>query len=90
MNTCGIDGKGDFEVIKKEYPSVVIGVDMAAGPEFYIGAYTFPDRKLPCLCVQRGNEATVYGTFRNVEAADLFMLELAKLVRAAQEGGGNG
>lgn len=49
-----------------------------------IGAYLFPDRKKPCLCVQRGNEVTIYGTFHSIEAGDLFMSELAKLVNAVE------
>ena len=51
-----------------------------------IGAYLFPDRKKPCLGVQQGNEITVYGTFTSIEAADRFMVELAKLVGAVEEG----
>lgn len=51
-----------------------------------IGAFLLPDRKRPCLGVQRGNEVVVYGTFQSVEAADLFMTELAKLVGAVKEG----
>ena len=47
-----------------------------------IGAY----RKKPCLGVQQGNEITVYGTFTSTEAADRFMVELAKLVGAVEEG----
>lgn len=52
-----------------------------------IGAYMFPDRKRPCLCVQRedkGNEVVVYGTFTSVEAAKLFMAELEALVGAVE------
>lgn len=52
--------------------------------DFKIGAYMFPDRKHPCLCVQRGNEVTIYGTFHSIEAGDLFMSELAKLVNAVE------
>ncbi|MCM1224087.1 MAG: hypothetical protein NC548_57510 [Lachnospiraceae bacterium] len=47
-----------------------------------IGAYTFPDRKRPCLCVQHGNEVTVYGTFKSAKSAERFMKELAALVGA--------
>lgn len=53
--------------------------------DFKIGAYMFPDRKRPCLCVQRGNEVTICGTFHSIKAADLFMSELAKLVGATAE-----
>lgn len=34
-----------------------------------IGAYRFPDRKKPCLCVVKGNECTVYGSFIDVDRA---------------------
>ena len=51
-----------------------------------IGAYLFPDRKKPCLGVQQDNEIMVYGTFTSIEAADRFMVELAKLVGAVEEG----
>ena len=43
-----------------------------------IGVYTFPDRKKPCLCVRKGNEITVYGTFTNEEVAEDFMNEVAE------------
>lgn len=55
--------------------------------DFKIEAYMFPDRKHPCLCAQHGNEVKIYGTFHSLEAADLFMGELAKLVSAVEEGG---
>jgi hypothetical protein len=42
-----------------------------------IGAYQFADRKKPCLCVEKGNTITVYGTFNNTESADNFMSELS-------------
>ena len=38
------------------------------------------------LGVQQGNEITVYGTFTSTEAADRFMVELAKLVGAVEKG----
>lgn len=50
-----------------------------------IGAYMFPDRKKPCLCVQKGSEVTVYGTFRDIGTANEFMDELGKLVHAKGE-----
>lgn len=28
-----------------------------------IGAYRFPDRKKPCLCVEKGNVCTVYDPY---------------------------
>lgn len=52
--------------------------------DFKIGAYMFTDRKRPCLCAQHGNEVTIYGTFNSIEAANLFIGELAKLVSAVE------
>ena len=43
-----------------------------------IGAYRFPDRKKPCLCVQEGGSITVFGTFNSDGAAEDFMNELAE------------
>ena len=47
-----------------------------------IGAYRFPDRKNPCLCVEKGNTCTVYGSFIDIDRANEFMNELATLVGA--------
>lgn len=47
-----------------------------------IGVYRFPDRKKPCLCVEKGNVCTVYGFFSDLEKANEFMNELAALVGA--------
>ena len=44
-----------------------------------IGAYRFPDRKKPCLCVEKGNTCTVYGSFIDTDRANEFMNELATL-----------
>ena len=38
-----------------------------------IGAYRFPDRKKPCLCVEKGNTCTVYGSFIDLDRANEFM-----------------
>jgi hypothetical protein len=46
-----------------------------------IGAYRFPDRKKPCLCVEKGNVCTVYGSFIDTDRANEFMNELAALVK---------
>ena len=53
-----------------------------------IGAYMFPDRKRPMLCIQNGSAINVYGTFHNIEQADEFMDELGKLCGAIIEKGG--
>ena len=41
-----------------------------------IGAFRFPDRKKPCLCVQKGNQCVVYGSFIDSDRANEFMDEL--------------
>lgn len=50
-----------------------------------IGAYKFSNRKKPCLCIEKGNEIMVYGSFHNEEQANDFMNELGKLVGAVIE-----
>lgn len=50
-----------------------------------IGAYRFPDRKKPCLCVEKGNVCTVYGSFIDLDRANEFMNELAALVGAVND-----
>lgn len=49
-----------------------------------IGAYKIPERKKPCLCVEKGNQLTVYGTFSNVAAAENFMNELGRFIGAKE------
>lgn len=51
-----------------------------------VGAYHFSDRKRPSLCVRRGNQITVFGSFHSEEGADLFMEALAELTGAVEEG----
>ena len=51
-----------------------------------IGVYQFPDRKKPCLCVEKGNTCTVYGSFIDTNRANDFMNELAALVGAVNDG----
>lgn len=55
--------------------------------EISIGAYMFPDRKKPCLCVEEGNQIVVYGHFNTVESADAFIDILGKMVGATFERG---
>jgi hypothetical protein len=50
-----------------------------------IGAYKFPDRKRPSLCIEKGNEILVYGSFHNEQQASEFMNELGKLCGAVIE-----
>lgn len=47
-----------------------------------IGAYCFSDRKKPCICVEKGNTCTVYGSFIDFDRANEFMDELTALVGA--------
>ena len=49
-----------------------------------IGAYLFPDRKKPSLCIEQGSEIVVYGTFNSIEQADEFMDKLAELCGAVK------
>ena len=52
------------------------------GGDVEIGVHMFPDRKKPCICVQKGNHITIYGTFNSIESADNFMNELADFLGA--------
>lgn len=49
-----------------------------------IGAYMFPDRKKPCLCIEEEGKAeiVVYGHFNTVDGANDFMNILGKMVGA--------
>lgn len=47
-----------------------------------IGAYMFPDRKKPCLCIEEGNKCVVYGHFNTIEGANEFVEKLGKMVGA--------
>lgn len=51
-----------------------------------IGAYRLPGRKKPCLCVEKGNSCTVYGSFIDTDRANEFMNELGALVGAKMDG----
>lgn len=55
-----------------------------------IGAFMFPDRKKPCLCVRKGSSIVIYGTFNNIESADNFMKELGDFLGAKEGGADNG
>ena len=50
-----------------------------------IGAYQFPDRKKPCLCIAEGNRIVVYGHFNTFDGAEEFMKKLGELVGAKME-----
>ena len=45
-----------------------------------IGAYNFPNRKKPCLCIEEGNRIVVYGYFNSSECAEEFMKKFSELV----------
>ena len=49
-----------------------------------IGAYLFPDRKKPSLCIKQGAEIVVYGHFNSIEQANEFMDKLAELCGAVK------
>ena len=48
------------------------------GGDTKIGAYKLPDRKKVCLCIEKGNEITIYGTFNNEYSANNFIDELGR------------
>ena len=52
------------------------------GGDTKIGAYKFADRKKVCLCIEKGNEITIYGTFNSEYCANNFMDELGKFLGA--------
>ncbi len=56
--------------------------------EISIGAYQFPDRKRPSLCIEKGNQITVYGSFHNIKEANEFMNKLGELCGVIIECGG--
>ena len=47
-----------------------------------IGAYRFPDRKRPALCIQKGNKITIFGYFQSTYGAECFMKELGQFIGA--------
>jgi hypothetical protein len=53
----------------------------------FIGAVSYPDRKRPCLVVQRGNEAVVIGTFSNVSSVLYFEDALKEILGVGETGG---
>lgn len=48
--------------------------------EIFVGAIHFPDRKKPCLIVERGNQALVLGSFRNEEMVEEFEKALKEIL----------
>ena len=42
------------------------------------GAYRFPGRKRPCICIRREGDITVCGSFSSDEAAEEFMDAVAE------------
>lgn len=55
------------------------------GGNKFIGAYKFPDRKKPCLCIQEGSSIVVYGTFNTDDGANEFMNKLGEFIGATIE-----
>ena len=70
---------------KREWMVMAMGKKLTNG-KISIGAYMFPDRKKPCLCIEEGNEIVVYGHFNTIDGADKFMDKLGRLVGAEMEG----
>lgn len=48
----------------------------------FIGAMSFPDRKKPCLVVERGNTCVILGSFVDVGRVDYFEEALRDLLKA--------
>lgn len=51
----------------------------------FICAMNIPGRYKPCLVVERGNEAIVLGTFKNVEMVKEFEKALRELLGQVEE-----
>lgn len=47
----------------------------------FIGAMSFPDRKKPCLVVERGNSCVVIGSFTGVSGVEHFEEALRDLLK---------
>ena len=47
----------------------------------FIGAMSFPDRKKPCLVVERGNACVVVGSFTGVAGVNHFEEALRDLLK---------
>ena len=56
----------------------------------FIGAMNFPDRKKPCLVIERGNTCEVIGSFIDAERVDHFEKALRELMGIGGENGTNG
>lgn len=52
-----------------------------------IGAYNFPNRKNPCLCIEEGNKIIVYGHFNSSECAEEFMKKFSELIGVKMDKG---
>ncbi len=52
-----------------------------------IGAYMFPDRKMPALCIEEEGRVVVYGYFQSSYGATEFVDRLGKMVGAMMDGG---
>lgn len=50
------------------------------GNGVYIGAMSFPDRKKPCLVVERDDMCVLIGSFRDAMCVDYFEDSLRKLL----------
>lgn len=57
------------------------------GNGVFIGAMRFPDRKRPCLVVERGNERVVIGAFTSEWCVDYFEKSLREVTEGGVENG---
>lgn len=56
----------------------------------FIGAMSLPDRKKPCLVVERGNQCVVLGSFINAECVGYFEQAFRELLNLPEtKDGGN-
>lgn len=62
-------------------------MNVSTNRKIKIGAYNFPNRKKPCLCIEEGNRIVVYGHFNSSEYAEEFMEKLGELVCAKMDRG---
>lgn len=53
----------------------------------FIGAMSFPDRKKPCLVIERGNSALIIGTFTDEQRVNYFGEALEELLKVGGKDG---
>ncbi|MBQ2768073.1 MAG: hypothetical protein IJF49_08380 [Clostridia bacterium] len=51
----------------------------------FVGARSFPDRKKPCIVVERGNQCVVLGSFIDADRVDLFEQALRDMLKRSEK-----